>query len=841
MLRPKGISSQYIFLLLMDGSNVLQLMKAANEVKLLDGQHVFIAVDYANMGKSIRSPLNDDYLTGLLDITLDTTPESPAYKQFVDQIIVNSSVAGSTDGCYHYELGIHAGLLHDAILLYANSVNRCLRDGSDPKDGAQIVSHLYDVTIEGVTGKVHIQHDGSREGHFLLSSLQHGCYVLIARSADNCSQDNVGVVGSSCIVTQIPEVNVIGRAFVHLSNPIIWPGGSNSTPIGRPSCGWDNSYCQESSPAVIASVSTIAGILLLTFLCGLIVWRVRLNRQESSLSWVIHIDDLRLKERGLARSTTYLESTNSSNESVSDGSRSSIFTESSYGQVFAEQYIYNNEEVASKRVVLKGKQSFVITREISKEVNHVIELTHANICKFYGICVDMGSEMSIWEYCRKGSLQDVLHNDKKYLEDMPFKISFMNDICKGLRYLHHSYLGRHGRLKASNVLVDNRWTCKLTHMMIPSLATVELVDGDFTNHENYLSTAPEVLRNPLLSIPGTKAADIYAFGIILLEIFTVSEAHEAFNAAYAQEQAVEKYKTILKKRHNHHSHHSHHHTHHSHHHSSFLHQHHSHYSQHHSHHSHGSSVYRNQHGGPGHHRRSSHYMSIGLFASNSEATDSKYNLDETLDAKEIIDRVKKGGNFRPLIPEYIDRKTRSMITECWQEHPEDRPSIDHLASLVRHISQQFSGKNKSLMEQMLDKVTREADMQAQELQEEKNKSDLLLYQMLPPTVADCLKRQIEVKPETYQSATVYFSDIQGFTDLSSVSEPIEKFIHATRLTVYLIVIASICTSGYGRVDDDLVNKLFVCRTLRGRVQCDVQQACGSSLVFDYSKVMDIEN
>uniref|UniRef100_A0A2C9LBL4 guanylate cyclase n=1 Tax=Biomphalaria glabrata TaxID=6526 RepID=A0A2C9LBL4_BIOGL len=365
-------ANQYIFLLLMDGSDVLQLMKAANELKLMDGEHVFVSVDYSNLGKRVRNALSDAYVTGLMDITLDTTPESQVYKQFVQQIIINSTVAGSSDG----------------------------------------------------------------------------------------------------------------------------------------------------SPVVLASLSTIGAVLLVSTLCGLIIWRVRLNRLESSLSWVIHIDDLRLKEKGLARSTTYLDNTNSSNMSGSSGSLASIFTESSYGQVFAEQYIYKNEEVASKKVILKGKQSFIITKEISKDVNHVIELTHANICKFYGICVDAGSEMSIWEYCRKGSLQDVIHNDKKYLDDMPFKISFMNDICKGLRYLHHSHLGRHGRLKASNVLVDNRWTCKLTHVMIPSLASVEVTDGDFTNHEGHLSTAPEVLRNPDLAIPGTKAADVYSFGIILLEIFT---------------------------------------------------------------------------------------------------------------------------------------------------------------------------------------------------------------------------------------------------------------------------------------------------------------------------------
>ena len=59
-----------------------------------------------------------------------------------------------------------------------------------------------------------------------------------------------------------------------------------------------------------------------------------------------------------------------------------------------------------------------------------MELTNANLCRFYGICVDPEHEMSLWEYCKKGSLQDVIYNDKKYLEDMPFKISFMNDITK---------------------------------------------------------------------------------------------------------------------------------------------------------------------------------------------------------------------------------------------------------------------------------------------------------------------------------------------------------------------------------------------------------------------------
>lgn len=48
----------------MDGSDVLQLMKAANELKLMDGEHVFVSVDYSNLGKRVRNALSDVYVTG---------------------------------------------------------------------------------------------------------------------------------------------------------------------------------------------------------------------------------------------------------------------------------------------------------------------------------------------------------------------------------------------------------------------------------------------------------------------------------------------------------------------------------------------------------------------------------------------------------------------------------------------------------------------------------------------------------------------------------------------------------------------------------------------------------
>ncbi|CAH1108441.1 unnamed protein product [Psylliodes chrysocephalus] len=62
---------------------------------------------------------------------------------------------------------------------------------------------------------------------------------------------------------------------------------------------------------------------------------------------------------------------------------------------------------------------------------------------------------------------------------------------------------------------------------------------------------------------------------------------------------------------------------------------------------------------------------------------------------------------------------------------------------------------------------------AKELKREKRKSDLLLFQMLPPSVATQLKQTRQVPAEYYASVTVYFSDIVGFTEIAAVSTPLE--------------------------------------------------------------------
>ena len=55
------------------------------------------------------------------------------------------------------------------------------------------------------------------------------------------------------------------------------------------------------------------------------------------------------------------------------------------------------------------------------------ELQHTNLTTFIGACIEAPPFCVVWEYCPKGSLQDVIWNENIDLDDM-FKFSLAIDI-----------------------------------------------------------------------------------------------------------------------------------------------------------------------------------------------------------------------------------------------------------------------------------------------------------------------------------------------------------------------------------------------------------------------------
>ncbi|CAD5112888.1 DgyrCDS2098 [Dimorphilus gyrociliatus] len=141
------------------------------------------------------------------------------------------------------------------------------------------------------------------------------------------------------------------------------------------------------------------------------------------------------------------------------------------------------------------------------------------------------------------------------------------------------------------------------------------------------------------------------------------------------------------------------------------------------------------------------YSNMSIFISNIDLTRQKVG-DAILGSLEILDE-EASNSLKLNIGIMIAVTTACVILSLWYV---------------------------SCVSSMTTKVVRYAlhvSKKTHEVEEEKNRADKLLYQMLPKSVAELLKQQRKVHAEFYDCVSIYFSDIVSFTTLSAKSSPNE--------------------------------------------------------------------
>ncbi|XP_061566805.1 atrial natriuretic peptide receptor 2 [Cololabis saira] len=138
----------------------------------------------------------------------------------------------------------------------------------------------------------------------------------------------------------------------------------------------------------------------------------------------------------------------------------------------------------------------------------------------------------------------------------------------------------------------------------------------------------------------------------------------------------------------------------------------------------------------------------------------------------------------PPLPELISSRADStcpcpadyveLIRRCRAHSPAHRPTFEQIRKFVHRINP-VKVSPVDLMMTLMEKYSKHLESlvaeRTQDLMHEKQKTDRLLYSMLPRQVADDLRQGKLSEAQSYVSATVFFSDIVGFTQLSSSSTP----------------------------------------------------------------------
>ncbi|KAL1820085.1 hypothetical protein ACET3Z_014954 [Daucus carota] len=158
-------------------------------------------------------------------------------------------------------------------------------------------------------------------------------------------------------------------------------------------------------------------------------------------------------------------------------------------------------------------------REFITEVNTIGSMHHMNLVRLCGYCSEGSQRLLVYEFMKNGSLDKWIffsYKNRERLLDWPTRFNIAVGTALGIAYFHEQCRNRiiHCDIKPENILLDENFCPKVSDFGLAKLMgrehsqVVTMVRGT----RGYL--APEWVSNR----PVTVKADVYSYGMLLLEI-----------------------------------------------------------------------------------------------------------------------------------------------------------------------------------------------------------------------------------------------------------------------------------------------------------------------------------
>ncbi|KAM0933694.1 putative protein kinase RLK-Pelle-SD-2b family [Dioscorea sansibarensis] len=179
--------------------------------------------------------------------------------------------------------------------------------------------------------------------------------------------------------------------------------------------------------------------------------------------------------------------------------------------------------------------------EFLTEVKTIGSIHHINLVKPIGFCAEKSHRLLVYEFMTNGSLDAWIFGKRKQEIDWKTKVKIITDIAKGLAYLHEECRQRiaHLDVKPHKVLLDDKFNAKVSDFGLANVIDRDRSQITATVRGTLGYLAPEWQHSEHVTVK----ADIYSFGIVLLETLCCRK-----NLDYDQKDSCIRLLSLLKRK-----------------------------------------------------------------------------------------------------------------------------------------------------------------------------------------------------------------------------------------------------------------------------------------------------